>query len=138
MKGIKIALLFLVIINLSSCAGQRERKVTETKKCYQSVYGSDDIKDYEVIVINLEGDNLDGEFHWLPAYKDRRLGYFTGKVISLGLADVDYTFYQEGITTKVRLSIAYNEHEVSVQGGEVSMGLERKLPKIDCLSIRTP
>lgn len=138
MKNLKIALLFISVFNISSCFAPIDENFSDAKKCYQNEFGSGDARDFEVITINIDGESVDGDFNWLPAYKDRRVGHFSGKLIHEGLADVYYTFYQEGKTAAVRLSISYNEHEISVKGGDVSMGLERKLPGVNCLSIRTP
>ena len=39
-----------------------------------------DAKDVEELIVALDGNAATGEYNWIPAYKDKRLGKFTGTV----------------------------------------------------------
>ncbi len=87
--------------------------------------------DFEVLQITVADKTVEGEFHWLPAFKDRRIGYIKGtKTNQEVLAKYDYT--QEGKKSSVEIQLILNDQSISVSGGEPALGLTSEISKIDC------
>lgn len=62
--------------------GETDRiEVTPKRHCFRNVYPFDDQptqKDILELIIEIDGNHAIGDYNWLPAYKDKRLGRFDG------------------------------------------------------------
>ncbi len=111
----------------------QQAQTTSMKMCYQNTYGVvEGEQDFELLWLYIDDGKVKGEYNWLPAFKDKRIGSFWGKTSGESSADVEYLFSQEGINTRVRLILTYDERSVSIKGGEALMGLTARLYRIDC------
>jgi hypothetical protein len=99
--------------------------------CFRNEYPIDDTRDLEELVVEVRGSRATGEYNWLPAYKDRRVGRFTG-ALEEGVIDARYEYRQEGTTGTARISIALEDHRAVVRGGPPELGLERTLARVEC------
>ena len=58
----------------------------------ETVFGED--KDVEELTVTIDGDAATGDYNWLPAFKDQRLGQFSGTVDGDTIS-ATYEFAQE-------------------------------------------
>lgn len=125
----------LPLFLLLSCASSQIEPRTATKTCFQNVFGHDDLIDIEVLSLTVSGQTVVGEYHWLPAAKDRRIGYFsgtqTGPVI---LAKYDFT--QEGQKFSSEIQLIVSAHKISISGGEPEVGLTSEIQRVDCAQLK--
>lgn len=132
MKVFKLMVLSVIPYSLVACSTSYE-KVNETF-CYQKIVGTAASQDTEVLWLKFDTDSgrVSGQYHWLPAFKDKRVGEFTGVLTQLNTANVEYHFLQEGIEASIRLALTFDKNSITIQGGEPSIGLNTTLPSIDC------
>ena len=128
---LKKSTITFVSLLLVSCSGTENESMPPIKMCYQNSFGSGEVMDFEVLQITVADKTVEGEFHWLPAFKDRRIGYFKGtKTNQVVLAKYDYT--QEGKKSSANIKLILNEGNISTSGGELSLGLTSDIQQIDC------
>ena len=101
------------------------------KHCFWSEFGMDDIKDVEELTVVLDGDAATGVYNWIPAYKDKRLGNYTGTFAD-PVISADYEFQQEGQTTTAKIMITIEDDQVSVEGGAPELGLKTTIARVEC------
>ncbi len=90
------------------------------------------------------GDSIYGEFNWLPYYKDKKTGTFSGTVKN-HTAHTVLTASGEGITNKEEFLFSIAADKISVKMGEMAEGKdgiwhykdattasETIIPKVDC------
>ena len=122
-------MLFLLL--LISCSGDKNEPLSSIRTCYQNSFGDDKFMDFKVLTITMTDNAVEGQFHWLPAFKDRRMGYFKGtRTNQVTSAKYDYT--QEGKKSSVEIQLILNDRSISVSGGEPALGLTSEIPQIDC------
>lgn len=77
------------------------------------------------IIMNINGDKVDGEFNWIPAEKDKKVGKFTGDISKIDsnqttrTLDVFWDSYGEGMRVKEELKIIMDETIASPGFGEM-------------------
>lgn len=106
---------------------------SQTNYCFRNEYpheGSED-KDILELEINANGDAIRGKYNWLPAFKDQRKGIFRGQIID-NVVKGEYSFQQEGSAQTVPIEIILSENEAIVEGGNVELGLNQTIEKVDC------
>ena len=131
---LKKGTITLVSLLLVSCSGTENESMPSVTMCYQNSFGSGEVMDFEVLQITVADKTVEGEFHWLPAFKDRRIGYFKGtKTNQVVLAKYDYM--QEGKKASTNIKLILNDGSVSISGGESSLGLTSEIPQIDCKNL---
>lgn len=75
--------------------------------------------------LNITGDNVTGEFNYLPAEKDKKIGKFEGKVGAVDkvamarTADVMWKSMAEGMTVTEQLKIVFGEGTAQANFGEM-------------------
>lgn len=130
MKKILIPVLTL---SLFGCSIQQTDETAQLKLCYQNTYGAvEGEQDIEVLWLTVEDNAITGEFHWLPAFKDKRRGTFTGSLTREGTAEVTYVHYQEGQTNTDSLLLTFDQDQATTKGGDIASGLSITLDHIDC------
>lgn len=108
------------------------------KKCYQKHYNTDKKRGLEVLWLSTQNGRVKGEFNFLSASQNKRVGTFTGKMLGQGFATVDYSFVQEGQQAAVELVLDYDENRASIKGSMPSMGLDGTLKRVSCSIIKNP
>jgi hypothetical protein len=118
------------------------------KQCYLEVTESQNEgkTTNDSLMLNFErnGDSITGEFKWLPYYKDKKTGMFTGTVNGTTATTV-LTAHGEGLTNKEEFIFDIAADKVVVKMGEMAEGKEGKwmykdkqkasgtdIPKTDC------
>lgn len=117
-----------------ACALERPQT---SPHCYKQVTGEGDNRDVTLLTLTQEGDAVTGNYYWLPAFKDRRLGSFEGKKVESGY-QVDYIYQQEGSQGQSTLVLLLEPDQIVIQGGEPALGLAQTLPEVDCKGLSTP
>ena len=87
--------------------------------------------DVEELIVVIDGHRVTGEYNWVPAYKDRRLGRFTGTLHG-NTINADYAYQQEGQSATTAISITLEEQQATVKGGPRELGLDRSLRRAAC------
>lgn len=81
--------------------------------------------DVNWLKMNLSGDKVTGEFHYLPAEKDSKVGTFEGtvgavdKAMMVRKADVWWNSMSEGMQVKEQLRIVFGEGTAQAGFGEM-------------------
>ncbi len=101
------------------------------KHCFRSEFGMDDIKDVEELTIIIDGEAATGEYNWIPGYKDKRLGSYTGTFAD-PVISATYEFQQEGQTATAAITITIEDEQVTVEGGAPELGLNTTIARVDC------
>ena len=83
------------------------------------------------LVLVVDGDRAQGEYHWLPAAKDRREGHFEGSVAG-ELITATYEYLQEGRSGTTPITIRVENSQAVVAGGDAALGLGATLPEVEC------
>ncbi len=145
-KAISGPLLSLAIIfSASACSKTDAPDATEAtpeaatevavaalvKHCFRSEFGMDDIKDVEELTIIIDGEAATGEYNWIPGYKDKRLGTYTGTFAD-PVVSATYEFQQEGQTAIAAITITIEDEQVTVEGGAPELGLNTTIARVDC------
>ena len=102
--------------------------------CYQNEYPFDsepDQKDVEVLTLEIVGDRAIGEYNWLPAFKDRRVGQFEGSFDGQTVT-ASYKFTQEGQSMVTTISIRLEPERVVIKGEKPELGLNASIARVDC------
>ncbi len=101
------------------------------RHCFRSEFGMDDVKDVEELTIILDGDVATGVYNWIPAYKDKRMGTYTGTFAD-PVISADYEFQQEGQTATAQITITIEDDQVSIEGGAPELGLKTTIARVGC------
>jgi hypothetical protein len=83
-----------------------------------------------------ETNKLAGEYHWLPAFKDERLGTFEGRIDDQ-LISASYEYTQEGRSQIIPITIRLEPGRAIVEGGPAESGLGATIRQVDCLTGRS-
>ena len=87
--------------------------------------------DIEELIVVIDGGRATGEYNWMPAFKDARLGRFTGSLHGNTIS-ADYAYEQEGRSATTTISIILEEDQAIVEGGPPELGLNRTLLRAAC------
>jgi hypothetical protein len=110
---------------------------TETipaRRCYRNEFpfeGELDQMDVQSLTIEIDSDRAVGEYNWLPAFKDRRLGRFEGALDGQSVT-ASYEYTQEGQSGIATISITLESDHVVVEGGSPELGLDATIEQVDC------
>lgn len=111
--------------------------VSETapkRQCYRNEYlfnDDPDQKDVESLTVQFKGDHVVGEYNWLPAFKDKRVGRFEGAFDGQSIS-ASYEFTQEGQLGAAKISIRVGPDQVIVEGESPQLGLNATIARVDC------
>ncbi|MGB5164618.1 MAG: hypothetical protein WBN61_05120 [Woeseiaceae bacterium] len=103
----------------------------QTQHCFRNEHPFQDTMDIEELIVVLDGGGATGQYNWLPAFKDARLGRFTGSLHGNTIS-ADYAYEQEGQSATIRISIILEDDRAIVEGGPVQLGLNRTLLRAAC------
>lgn len=103
-------------------------KADTGKYCYMEVTSVDSgdgktVNDTIAIEMEVTGNNANGTFEWLPYYKDKKTGTFTG-VVTNGTFKGILEARAEGTVNKEEFIFDYDENKASVKFGEMAEGKE--------------
>ncbi len=141
-------LLFLLAASLSPGCSDGDRSVETptvdesqpavatlpTRHCYKNEYpfdGEPNMKDVESLTIEVNGDRAVGEYNWLPAFKDKRIGQFQG-TIDDQLVTANYEYTQEGQSAVATISIRLEPSQAVVESERPELGLNATIALVDC------
>ncbi len=110
-----------------AATGPRQRCFREETRA-ANVAGDPDVLS---LVLVVDGDRAHGEYHWLPAEKDRREGRFEGSVAG-ELVTATYEYLQEGRSGTTPITIRVENSQAVVAGGDAALGLAASLPEVEC------
>ncbi|UZR97192.1 hypothetical protein [Chondrinema litorale] len=115
---------------------QEKTQVTklEGEICYKNVFPYRDnpmMKDIQELNLVIDGDQVSGEYNWLPAEKDQRKGSLTG-TIEDNIIIAEYQFMQEGNEETASITIDIDHQKAVIVGGNPELGLNATIKKIDC------
>lgn len=102
--------------------------------CYKKEFPFKDnpeAKDIQEMKITITGKKAVGTYDWLPAFKDRRKGTFTGTVSRNTITAV-YIYSQEGRQDTVPMQIVLTGKTVKVKGADTTLGLDATLEEVSC------
>jgi hypothetical protein len=111
-----------------------EENIITDNLCFQNEYPFQDnpsIKDIQELTLSIEGEQVTGDYNWLPAQKDQRKGSLTG-TIKNNIINAQYRYLQEGIEGVTELTIILNNEKAEITGGAPELGLNASIAKIDC------
>lgn len=97
---------------------------------YEATEDPDD-QDMEELIVMIDGDSASGEYNWIPAYKDQRLGISSGS-FQENLIKATYEYQQEGQSATTEIVISIEAEHVTVEGGSSELGLNRTLARVEC------
>lgn len=101
------------------------------QQCFRNEIGSGEAKDIEELIIAMEGTQATGEYNWIPAYKDRRMGEFAGQLTG-NVVEATYTYEQEGNQASTPMAILVEDDTATIEGGDPALGLNATLSRVDC------
>ncbi len=115
--GALILIALIVVVVLVVRPGKRSTDDQDTiAMCYQySHKTTNDLTDRAWLRMNIDGDQVTGEYRNLPAEKDSKVGTFSGTVhavypqTSSRIADVVWNTEAEGMSAKEQLRIEFGE-----------------------------
>lgn len=93
-----------------------------SQKCF--IYNTE-AGDRASIILNITGDKAEGEFNWIPAEKDRKIGKFSGTIskpdqnLTARTLNTFWDSYGEGMLVKEELKIILDEGIASPGFGEM-------------------
>ncbi|MEZ9178246.1 hypothetical protein [Vibrio kanaloae] len=114
---------------------QTSEDSNERRYCFRNEYPfKDNPSDKDVKELNIEiiGDTVEGTYNWIPVFKDKRMGQFSGSIAN-GVATVKYVFMQEGSEQEEVLEVKLYDNEVIVGGGLPEMGFAARIKKVLCV-----
>ena len=121
-------------MDVSSGEVDRAAVASSGKHCFRNEYPFDDEpdqRDIEELVVIIDGSRTIGEYNWIPAYKDRRIGRFNGSILNNSI-DARYEFEQEGQSEIAIISITLEEAHAIIKGKPPEFGLDSTLARVDC------
>lgn len=130
-------LVLILVFWACSKNNQSNTDDSETHKelvCFKNEYPYEDdsgLTDIEELTLNISGNEVTGEYNWLPAEKDQRKGKLKGTVIGKTIS-AKYVFMQEGIEDNADLTIIIENDKAIITGGDAELGLEAQLKKTVC------
>lgn len=108
-----------------------EPEPLSARHCFRNEFPIDGAKDVQELTVVIEGDRASGEYNWLPAFKDRRFGRFSGFMRN-GVIEAAYDFRQEGRSDTTSIAIAIEADRALVSGGPPELGLNLVLQRVAC------
>jgi hypothetical protein len=102
--------------------------------CYRNEYPFEDEpdqKDIQSLSVDISGGRATGEYSWLPAFKDQRVGRFEGTVEGQSIV-ARYEYTQEGQSGVTTISIRLEPEQAVVAGGSPALGLNATIARVDC------
>lgn len=102
--------------------------------CYRNEYPFDaepDREDVERLTLEIEGNRAVGEYSWLPAFKDKRIGQFEGSYDGQFVTAI-YEYTQEGQSAVSTISIKVEPERVVVEGESPELGLNATISRAEC------
>jgi len=141
----RLSITFLIVLLLSSCSdsnnGIAEKQISDisvesppassVRHCFRNEYPIDDNMDVEELIVEISDNHATGQFNWIPAYKDKRLGRFSGSIQDNTIT-AGYDFEQEGLSDTVTITISIEEEKAVVAGGPPELGLNVTLVRVGC------
>ncbi len=118
-------------------SGETDRiEATSSRRehCFRNEYAFDDEpdqRDIEELIVVIDGSRATGEYNWIPAYKDSRLGRFDGSVQDDSV-NASYEFEQEGQSGIATVSIILGEEHAIIKGESPELGLDLTLARVEC------
>jgi hypothetical protein len=105
-----------------------------TRYCYRDEYpfeGESNQMDVQSMTLEISGDRAAGEYNWLPAFKDKRVGRFEGTIDGQSIL-ARYEYAQEGQSGVTTISIRLEPGQAIVEGGSPELGLNATIARVDC------
>jgi hypothetical protein len=105
-----------------------------TRRCYRNEYPFEDElgqKDVQTLTIEIDGEHAIGDYNWLPAFKDKRVGRFEGSFDGRSVT-ATYEYVQEGQSGVTTLSIRLEPEQAVVDGGNPELGLNATIRRVEC------
>jgi len=99
------------------------------KHCFRNEYGGGENRDVEELLVTILGNQATGEYHWIPAFKDRRFGTFEGTVTD-NIVDATYTYTQEDSLESEPISVLIEKEQATFRLGGVND--KTPLERVDC------
>ncbi|MBE7383535.1 MAG: hypothetical protein F6J95_019220 [Leptolyngbya sp. SIO1E4] len=118
-------------------ASTEPQAITEAasdRQCFRNEYPFEDNpeqKDVESLTVDIQGDQVTGEYNWTPALKDARTGSFNGS-INDDVITADYEYMQEGQSGETDITIRLEPEQAVVEGGAPELGLSTAIARVDC------
>jgi len=113
---------------------QTGRAAGTSRYCYRNEYSFEDEpdkKDIQSLSVDVSGVRATGDYSWLPAFKDQRIGRFEGTVDGqIIVARYEYT--QEGQSGVTTISITLGPERAVVEGGPHALGLAARIARVNC------
>lgn len=104
------------------------------RHCFRDVFGLPDAtgeEDVLELLVMTSGALANGQYNWLPARKDRRIGTFDGRYAD-GLVEATYNYEQEGRAGEEIIIIELDDTSATVSGGPPELGLDGTITRVDC------
>ncbi|MBT32823.1 MAG: hypothetical protein CMO01_24455 [Thalassobius sp.] len=113
---------------------QKEEAALQGELCFKNVFPYQDnsaMEDVQELNLVIEGNQVSGDYNWLPAEKDKRTGSLSG-TIEDNVINAEYQFMQEGNEETASITINIEEGKAVIEGGKPELGLNATIKKIDC------
>lgn len=104
------------------------------KWCFKNEYVYEDnpsMKDELNLTLIFNGQDVTGNYDWLPQEKDQRKGTLKGKLKDQTIT-ADYVFMQEGEKDTAQIKIVLHKDKAVISGGAPELGLKASLNKTEC------
>ena len=118
----------------ASCGSGPVAEAASPRRCYRNVQpfednpGHEDVLSLTVVVVE---SRAMGDYNWLPAFKDPRLGTFEGNFDG-PVISANYKFTQEGRSQTAQIRIRLEPGQAVVEGGLPELGLNATIGQVDC------
>lgn len=117
-----------------STSYKQEKKAEDIQYCFENIFPYQDssgLADRETLKLVITGENVVGEFNWLPAEKDSRIGTLKGKINQNEITAV-YKFMQEGLTESTEITILLLEGKAEIKNDKPELGIKTTIKQIEC------
>lgn len=104
------------------------------RHCFREVFELPDAQGEEDVLellVMTSGANATGQYNWLPARKDRRIGTIDGRYDD-GVVEATYNYEQEGRASEETIVIELGDNAATVSGGPPELGLGGTITRVDC------
>jgi hypothetical protein len=123
-----IACVFIIGCKNSNKEAQENRLCFRNEHPYQA---TPTLKDVEELNLAFKNDKVTGTYNWLPAEKDKRVGYLKGSIEN-NVIEALYTFKQEGKEDTAYIKIVLEDNKAFISGGKPELGLNTSISKVNC------
>lgn len=109
--------------------------------CYQNISTFKDNpnnKDVVELKLTISGSSVIGEYNYLPAFKDQRIGQLEGGLEKKNIIKAKYSYEQEGEIGTAQISITLNNDSAIISGGDPALGLTETLTETSCKTSVVP